>query len=75
MVWLYVIGYFVMGLVAVYGDVFMANNYYSEKYRDGMKGDRSDIAAMIGCCLFFWWVIIPFQLIYMLAFKVQKGYK
>lgn len=75
MVWLYVIGYIVMIGVTVCGDVYMANNHFSEKYRVGMKNDRSNIAAMIACCAFFWWIILPFQLIYMVACKVQKAYK
>lgn len=74
MVWAYVSLWFVMSAVAVCGDVFMANNYYSKSYRDKMKSDRSDIAAMILCCVLFWYCIIPFQLTYIAASKVQKAY-
>lgn len=75
MVWLYVIGYIAMIGVTVYGDVYMANNHYSIKYRNDMRSDRANIAVMMGCCVFFWWLILPYQIIYMAACKVQKAYK
>lgn len=75
MVWLCVVAWLIMGSIAVCGDVFMANRFYSQRYRDSMKNDRSNIAAMIGCCLFFWFLVIPFQLAYMLASKIEKAYK
>lgn len=73
MVWLYVIGYIVMGVVSVLFELYMVKNHYSELYRNKLKSDKSEVAAMIIGNFFLWWLVIPFHALRLAIIKIQKA--
>lgn len=75
MVWAYVIGYFVMGVIAIMGEVYMTKHQYSQIYRYKMKTDKTEVLAMMIGCMLIWWLVIPFHFIRLAIVKIQKVLK
>ncbi|MNE51605.1 hypothetical protein D3C80_1462400 [compost metagenome] len=72
MVWLYVIGYIVMGVIAIMGEVYMTNHHYSHAYRCKMKTDKTEVFSMMIGCMLIWWLVIPFHFVRLAIVKIQK---
>lgn len=72
MVWLYVIGYVVMGVLSVKFALWCVKNTYNEKERDSLKNDQSERVAFLVCNFAFWWFMIPAHAVYNHAFNLGR---
>ena len=62
MVWAYVIGYFVIGLISSAFGIFTANRCFSDEDRRRLRTDNSEMACFIGVCVLLWWLTLPIQI-------------
>lgn len=64
MVWLYVIGYIVMGVLSVKLAMWCVKHTYIEKHRDSLKYDQGERIAFLIFNFALWWIAIPWHAIY-----------
>jgi uncharacterized membrane protein len=59
MVWAYVIGYFIIGVIALAFGIFTANHCFSDEARRKLRTDNSEMACFVVVCVLLWWLTLP----------------
>jgi hypothetical protein len=75
MVWAYVIGYFVMGVLSLKFAVKCVERTYTEKHRNELRNDQGERVAFLVVNFLFWWITIPGHIVYNHAVKLGKSLK
>ena len=72
MVWAYVIGYFIMGMLSISFAMACVKRTYNEANRNNLRNDQGERVAFIIVNFLFWWISIPGHIIYNHATNLGK---